>query len=380
MPSKACGEPRSGEHKLMRLTARQPTSYAATAERRRRPGPRSLRSLGRPVFRGRAFTTCSTSHLLHEAKELAALRDRDFMSRRGPLFPLRLIGHMVERGYGVSRLDGIQAKLDRAEEQIGALKDFPSAWASREKPYEFTPEIDEGKRRYIWSLVVRKPIPPTAAVIGDEIVHHLRSVLDHLAGYLVESCGDQPTRATGWPFQTSRWGWKRKVERRQRPWQLWREGRRGPLPGIPRDGAIWAFIESTQLHKSGRKARDDLLYALNESWNANKHRILNDLWLEAEPEGDPLDLFDVVPDIEPVESRWIIKPGDELKTGTTIAIFHFPQSAPLPYMQVKMNAQFRTQIVLGNPDDPGHNIDETLKIIRSLVSRATALVSARGTP
>jgi hypothetical protein len=81
MPSKACGEPRSGEHKLMRLTARQPTSYGATAERLRKRESRSPRSLGRPVFRGRAFTTCSTSDLLHEAKELAALRDRDFVSR-----------------------------------------------------------------------------------------------------------------------------------------------------------------------------------------------------------------------------------------------------------------------------------------------------------
>jgi hypothetical protein len=93
MPSKACGEPRSGEHKLMRLTARQPTSYGATAERRRRPGPRSLRSLGRPVFRGRAFTTCSTSDLLNETKKLAALRNRDFVPGRSLLLRLALIGH-----------------------------------------------------------------------------------------------------------------------------------------------------------------------------------------------------------------------------------------------------------------------------------------------
>jgi hypothetical protein len=93
MPSKACDEPRSGEHKLMRLTARQPTSYGATVERRRRPGPRSLRSLGRPVFRGRAFTTCSTSDLLHEAKKLGPLGNGNLMSRGGLLLRLRLIGH-----------------------------------------------------------------------------------------------------------------------------------------------------------------------------------------------------------------------------------------------------------------------------------------------
>jgi hypothetical protein len=284
---------------------------------------------------------------------------------------------MPQRGYGVSRLDGIWAKLDRAEEQIGALRDFPGPWSSREKPYGFRPQVDKGQRRYIWSLVVRKPIPPTAAVIGDEIIHHLRSSLDHLAGYLVESSGGEPNNVTAWPFERSHRGWIRRVERRKHAWQLWRKDRGGPLPGIPRNGPIWALIESTQPHKSGRNTRDDLLFSLNDSWNANKHRILNDLWLEAAPEGSPLDLFNVVPDIEPVESRWIIKPGDELKDGTKIAIFHFPKSAPLPSMQVKMKAQFRTQIVMGDPKDPGHNIDETLKLIRSLVSRARALVAVK---
>jgi hypothetical protein len=69
----ASGEPQGKERGPTRLGARRPTSYGATAAKRRQRESRSVRSLGRPVFRGRAFTTCSTSDPLHEAEELTAL-------------------------------------------------------------------------------------------------------------------------------------------------------------------------------------------------------------------------------------------------------------------------------------------------------------------
>jgi hypothetical protein len=49
----------------------------------------------------------------------------------------------------MDRLAGIDAKLDRAEQQIGALRPCLRAWSTREKPYGLRPEIDKAKRRYI---------------------------------------------------------------------------------------------------------------------------------------------------------------------------------------------------------------------------------------
>jgi hypothetical protein len=276
---------------------------------------------------------------------------------------------MADQAYGLSRVDGIEAKLNRAEQQIGVLKESTHTWSTRACALE--PEVNEGKRRYIWTFVLYEPIPPTPAVISDEIIHHLRSVLDHLASHLVESCGGQPGRAA-WPFEGSHWGWRRNVERRQHPWQLWRKGGGGPLAGIPRGSPVWTFIESTQPHKSGRKARDDLLFGLNDAWNANKHRILNALWFEAKPEGDPIDLFEVTPAIEPVESRWIIGPGDLLHHGTKIAIFYFPETSPLPEMQVRAEL-LPVQIAMGDGKGPEHNLEKTLEVIRGLVASGIAL-------
>ena len=206
----------------------------------------------------------------------------------------------------VDRLAGIDAKLDRAEQQIKTLKEFWATWPTREKAYRLVAQIDEGKRRYIWQWCVVKPLPPEPALLMDEIIHHLRSALDHLAAYLVEACGGKPTQATKWPFEGSRWGWERNVEGRNRRWQIWRKDRGGPLGGIPRSGAVWAFIETTQPYRAGGKAREHPLFGLNESWNANKHRILNPVWPEATPAGKPIALFDVTPPIEPIESRWIV--------------------------------------------------------------------------
>jgi hypothetical protein len=52
--------------------------------------------LGRLGFRGRAFTTSSASDLLNEAKKLAPLGNRDFVSGRRLLLRLALVGHLRE--------------------------------------------------------------------------------------------------------------------------------------------------------------------------------------------------------------------------------------------------------------------------------------------
>lgn len=274
----------------------------------------------------------------------------------------------------MNRLDGIDAKLDRAQKQIGALRGFPGAWTAGEKPYGFRAEIDEGKRRYIWALDVRKPFPPEAAVVGDEITHHLRSVLDHLAAHLVEASGGHPSLATAWPVMDSERKWKREIEARQRPWQLWRRKQgSGKLRGIPVDSPIWAFIENAQPYKAGSKAREDPLLILHEAWNANKHRILHQFWLEAMPVGEPTDLFDLDPFIEPLEARWIMEPGHKLCDGAKVAIFRFPMDIPLPAMKVKVDCKLPGQIAMGDDKGPTCDLDEALKTIRNLVAEAKAL-------
>jgi hypothetical protein len=91
---------------------------------------------------------------------------------------------------------------------------------------------------------------------------------------------------------------------------------------------------------------------------------------------DPLPLFDVLANnIEPIESRWIIKPGQEIKPGAKIALFQFPLDRALPIMEVKVGAKFPVQIATGDKKGPTVCLQETLELIRSVVAEARLLAA-----
>jgi hypothetical protein len=191
---------------------------------------------------------------------------------------------------------------------------------------------------------------------------------------LVEASGSKPTNSTAWPIERTKRDWKRKVKRQQRAWQIWRKKGGGPLKGIPIGSPIWAFIEGTQPYHRGSKARDDPVLALNDTWNANKHRILNPGFTMFIPAGDPLDLFEITPYVEPIEPRWLIdSPGRKAKDSTKIALFRFPADVPLPKMRVKVDAESTAQVGVGDNKGPTLNFEETLKLIRNLVAEAKTL-------
>jgi hypothetical protein len=275
----------------------------------------------------------------------------------------------------MDRLAGIDAKLTRAEQQIAWANQLIPTWTAREGAWTLEPEINEGERRFIYSWREGIPMPPLFPVICDEIIHHLRSSLDHLACHLIEACGGEITTASGWPIKRTQGQWKRDVERRQRFWQRWRKPGGGPLKGIPIGSPIWAFIEGKQPYNSGGKSSDDPLLALNDAWNANKHRILNEKFTRLFPEGDPIDLFDITPPIEPVEQRWLIEPhGRKVKDGTKIVLLRFPKDQPLPEVRVNVKAGLSGYVGVGDGKGPNLNFGTMAQMVRLIVLEAHNLL------
>lgn len=266
------------------------------------------------------------------------------------------------------RLDGIDAKLDRAQKHLDGLDEEWKPWAAGKEAWEFSGEINERKRRYIVSIRLRKPLTPVFSLIGGEIVHHARSSLDHLACYLVEASGGQVTNSTAWPVVRSRGEWARKVERRKRRIQFWRKKGGGPLAGASDE--VRAFIKSKQPYRRRGKARDDPLFRLEELWNTEKHRILYAGAVFANPPGSWRELFRVEPDIEPVEFKWIIDPNRELESEAKLALIRFPLNQPLP--RVKMDGQLPVQIAIGEGKGKtgGGGIQESLDLVREIVREA----------
>lgn len=272
------------------------------------------------------------------------------------------------------RIEGINAKLDRAQEHLDGLQDSADPWIAKKETWGFPTQIDKGKRRYIISIRLVEPCPPPIAIVADEIVHHMRSALDHLACHLVETSGGQIER-TSWPIEPSKRRWRANVERRQCPFQFWRKKGGGPLAGASPEAR--AFVERHQPYRRGGKAGDDPLVGLHDLWNTEKHRILNPIRLYA---AEPLtfhDLFEAVPEMDPVEFKWLARPDDELKLNTDVllALIRFPPDRPLPTL--KMDGKLPAQVVMGDGKGRENRIQETLDLIRGIVSEAKALFPPR---
>ncbi len=272
------------------------------------------------------------------------------------------------------RLQGIDLKLDRAEKHLEDIQTDFSAWISEEKTRDFPTEIDEGKGRYIVALRLMEPVPPVFALMADEVIHHLRSSLDHLASYLVDWSGGQEGRAA-WPLLSSRCKWMREVERRKRIGQVWRKKGGGPLAGASAE--VRAFVEGKQPYKGPGKARDHPLVSLNKLWNIEKHRILNPIPVYAAPPASWRSLFKVEGDVEPVEFAWLLRPNDELKLGTPtlLARLHFPPVPDLP--KVKMDGKIPVEIAVGDGKGERTSLNEDLILIRQIVAEARNLFPPR---
>lgn len=123
---------------------------------------------------------------------------------------------------------------------------------------EFEPE----RSSYVFRLYVVEPPPLRWGVVVGEIVHNLRSALDHLVWQLIRLNGCRPRGNPTYPtLKTEPADFRLAV--------LGTAAKPGPLRGV-RDDAL-AIIERTQPYHGGGNF---VLSALNTIWSADKHRFL----------------------------------------------------------------------------------------------------------
>jgi hypothetical protein len=161
-------------------------------------------------------------------------------------------------------LEGCWAKVARARDHIGALEEFETAFLKRRPNYVRFDK--ESEPPWVLLRAVIEPVPLVFSTIAGDVVHNLRSALDHLAWQIVLSEESQPGRHTFFPICAAEADFDSKV--RDPP-----EYRRSPLHGIDPAGEKWALIEGFQPYKTDHPFRTSL-YALNSLWNRDKHRWL----------------------------------------------------------------------------------------------------------
>ena len=100
-------------------------------------------------------------------------------------------------------LDGARLKINRAKLHLGnlgrAVKRFRETSA-----YEIATadNPDTGLRE--WRVVQADPLPPSLSLLTGDVVHNLRSALDHLVYQLVLANGNSPDTRTGFPMWKTR--------------------------------------------------------------------------------------------------------------------------------------------------------------------------------
>ena len=156
-------------------------------------------------------------------------------------------------------LEGCDAKLARASELCEMLSAEAAAYLSSDPPpYEISKRHESDGLEYAF-IAKGNPNPPLKlAVIAGEVIHHLRSSLDHLIHSLVIKKGKAPTRNHQFPICDTP--------------QLYKElRRRGYIQGV--GPHAYELIEKVQPFQNPTPD-DTILAAVRDLNNLDKHRLL----------------------------------------------------------------------------------------------------------
>jgi hypothetical protein len=164
---------------------------------------------------------------------------------------------------GVADLAGVRAKLKRAKEHFGTLESEIKDWA-KEQSHTHKFYI---RRDGVWHVVTADAFPNPGirlSIIAGDILHNVRSALDHLITQLVLRDGNEPTKRNEFPICDTPKKFFDEVKFRKKSPEL------GALYGITVDGDAWAIIEGAQPYAG---ISSDLTVIRRLS-NMDKHRTL----------------------------------------------------------------------------------------------------------
>ena len=146
-------------------------------------------------------------------------------------------------------------KLERAKRQMKELGDALRSFF-RTKPYKFSGKPNPKSREVVYTMDAVKPIPAEIPLIAGEIVHNLRSALDHLGYQLcyIGTKGGTVNKQIAFPIAESKLKYDEIKARRTK--------------GM--SSAAIAAIDAVQPYGGG----NDVLWHLHELNNIDKHRLI----------------------------------------------------------------------------------------------------------
>lgn len=163
-------------------------------------------------------------------------------------------------------LDNAHRKWDRAGEHLEALTGELSLFRARDS-VDLEAKRNGDRTQEWWIVHIRQTIPPTITLLIGDVVHNLRSALDHLV-YALATLKGPPHRGTAFPVCTKR---EKFFERTKGSRQFSPSSGMNKITGLR--PLAQTFIERCQPYHGGNGS--GLLISLNALENTDKHRTLD---------------------------------------------------------------------------------------------------------
>jgi hypothetical protein len=248
-------------------------------------------------------------------------------------------------------LDGVRAKLDRADEHLQAFdEEVPEFLAT--DPYAFHGQLDRDARRYPIVVEISGEPPLRWATIAGDFVQNTRGALDHLVWQLALLAGNQPGRANQFPILDTAPADTRAEQNFERM-----------LAGVGPDAR--QRIEFMQPYQQPDDPAHHVLNGLREMSNADKHRTLL-VTATAIPEHDWATLrFRGNDDVGEL-GQYGIHVNKPLAEGKEIAFLEdIDIRGPAP--EIEIDGHFPFQVAFGDDLTTLTGLRQTLDYARNIV-------------
>jgi hypothetical protein len=267
----------------------------------------------------------------------------------------------------VSDLAGCRAKLDWAEKNLDSLNAELKTFFE-DDAQTFVTKFDEADQAHVITFKEANKIPIEWGIALGNIVHDVRSALDHLVYQLVLLAGATYHRRHQFPILDHPNDWIGKVNEPPK------KGKEGLLDFI--DLQHVAVIESVQPYQPVTGL--PRLKTLRRFSNTDKHRLIHAA--RASITGTPqITVFVTIPSV--ISDLRAPKPGTTVEDGTEVARFRSYTKLDLPKSvsggygmplnaEMNVDAKFPTTVVFGEPGSE----DTRAKEFRLLIEDAREIV------
>jgi hypothetical protein len=258
-------------------------------------------------------------------------------------------------------LTGIGWKLLRADAHREELQSAIDGFLFS-NPYQFITDFDRAASAYVIRARVREEPPATLGVIVGDIVHNIRSALDHLACQFVLHSAGTPTRQTAFPMFIE------KPETGSRAARTWDN----MTAGMNSDAT--EFLDHFQPYKTVSSGFPHHLALLNTLSNWDKHHDIHVV-------GHAFDGLEVIGTGNMHFGYVEMPPFTGLKGGAEVGRFLIDPKKPGGTMHVEIRGAF--SMAFDNPETPiinGLEITRLLLSISQFVSLDIVLAVANNFP